>query len=175
MDRKDWKELFAPRILQRGLAYYREGAVEMLQRKGDVVNAVVLGRERYRVEIGLKGDEITDWSCDCPYASEGTPCKHMAAVFYGLDNADREEAPGPREGQRSIRALIEGMDPEQAQALLLRLAERDTAVAEQIRSATEPPLQPAGPALEKTDRPTAAPGRRGAWVYRVRPGLGYDV
>ena len=25
MDRKDWKELFAPRILQRGLAYYREG------------------------------------------------------------------------------------------------------------------------------------------------------
>ena len=139
MDRKDWKELFAPRILQRGLAYYREGAVEMLQRKGDVVNAVVLGRERYRVEIGLKGDEITDWSCDCPYASEGTPCKHMAAVFYGLDNADREEAPGPREGQRSIRARIEGMDPEQAQALLLRLAERDTAVAEQIRSATEPP------------------------------------
>lgn len=139
MDRKDWKELFAPRILQRGLAYYREGAVEMLQRKGDVVNAVVLGRERYRVEIGLKGDEITDWSCDCPYASEGTPCKHMAAVFYGLDDADRKEAPGPREGQRSIRALIEGMDPEQAQALLLRLAERDTAVAEQIRSATEPP------------------------------------
>ena len=111
MDRKDWKELFAPRILQRGLAYYREGAVKMLQRKGDVVNAVVLGRERYRVEIGLKGDEITDWSCDCPYASEGTPCKHMAAVFYGLDNAAREEAPAPREGQRSIRALIEGMDP----------------------------------------------------------------
>lgn len=139
MDRKDWKELFAPRILQRGLAYYREGAVEMLQREGDVVNAVVLGRERYRVEIGLKGDEITDWSCDCPYASEGTPCKHMAAVFYGLDDADRKEAPGPREGQRSIRALIEGMDPEQAQALLLRLAERDTTVAEQIRSATEPP------------------------------------
>ena len=139
MDRKDWKELFAPRILQRGLAYYREGAVEMLQRKGDVVNAVVLGRERYRVEIGLKGDEITDWSCDCPYASKGTPCKHMAAVFYVLDDADRKEAPGPREGQRSIRALIEGMDPEQAQALLLRLAERDTAVAEQIRSATEPP------------------------------------
>ena len=139
MDRKDWKELFAPRILQRGLVYYREGAVKMLQRKGDVVNAVVLGRERYRVEIGLKGDEITDWSCDCPYASEGTPCKHMAAVFYGLDDADREEAPAPREGQRSIRARIEGMDPEQAQALLLRLAERDTAVAEQIRSATEPP------------------------------------
>ena len=49
MDRKDWKELFAPRILQRGLAYYREGAVEMLQRKGDVVNAgqgTVPGRDR---------------------------------------------------------------------------------------------------------------------------------
>ncbi len=80
----------------------------------------------------------------------------------------------PREGQRSIRALIEGMDPEQAQALLLRLAERDTAVAEQIRSATEPSPNNRSSA-EKADRPTAAPDRRGAWVYRVRPGLGYDV
>ena len=85
----------------------------------------------------------------------------MAAVFYGLDDADRKEAPAPREGQRSIRALIEGMDLEQAQALLLRLAERDTAVAEQIRSATEPPSKQPGPALEKADRPAAAPAAEG--------------
>ncbi len=139
MDREDWKDLFAPRILQRGLAYYQEGAVETLRREGDVVKAVVLGSERYRVEIGLKGDEIAGWSCDCPYASKGAPCKHLAAVFYGLVDDDREEASDPRAGQASIRELIEEMDLEQAHALLLRLAERDTAVADQIQPATEPP------------------------------------
>ena len=174
MDRKDWKELFAPRILQRGLAYYREGAVEMLQRKGDVVNAVVLGRERYRVEIGLKGDEITDWSCDCPYASEGTPCKHMAAVFYGLDNADREEAPAPGRGRdlsgRGSRVWI-------------RSRHRPCCFGwrngtPQWPSRSDRPRSPppnSRSSAGKDRSPGCCAGRRGAWVYRVRPGLGYDV
>ena len=139
MDREDWKNLFAPRILQRGLAYYREGAVETLRREGDVVKAVVLGSEQYRVEIGLKGGNITDWSCDCPYASDGTPCKHLAAVFYELDDDSREEEPGPGAEQMPIREAIQKLDLEQAHALLLWLAERDEEAADQIRLAVEPP------------------------------------
>ena len=139
MEREDWTELFAPHILQRGLACYREGAVETLRREGDVVKAIVLGSQRYRVEIGLKGGNITDWSCDCPYASDGTPCKHLAAVFYGLEDDSREDAPTCGERQTSIREAIQKLDLEQAQALLIRLAERDEAVADQIRLAAEPP------------------------------------
>lgn len=139
MEREDWKELFAPHILQRGLAYYREGAVETLRREGDVVKAIVLGSQRYRVEIGLKGGNITDWSCDCPYASDGTPCKHLAAVFYGLEDDSREDAPTSGERQTPIREAIQKLDLEQAQALLLRLAERDEEAADQIRLAAEPP------------------------------------
>ena len=139
MEREDWKELFAPHILQRGLAYYREGAVETLRREGDVVKAVVLGSQQYRVEIGLKGGNITDWSCDCPYASDGTPCKHLAAVFYGLEDDSRERMSVSGERQTSIREAIQKLDLEQARALLLRLAERDEAAADQIRLAAEPP------------------------------------
>ena len=120
MEREDWKELFAPHILQRGLACYREGAVETLRREGDVVKAIVLGSQRYRVEIGLKGGNITDWSCDCPYASDGTPCKHLAAVFYGLEDDSRERMSVSGERQTSIREAIQKLDLEQAQALLLR-------------------------------------------------------
>ena len=139
MEREDWKELFAPHILQRGLACYREGAVETLRREGDVVKAIVLGSQRYRVEIGLKGGNITDWSCDCPYASDGTPCKHLAAVLYGLEDDSRERMSVSGERQTSIREAIQKLDLEQARALLLRLAERDEAVADQIRRAAEPP------------------------------------
>ena len=139
MEREDWKELFAPHILQRGLAYYREGAVETLRREGDVVKAVVLGSQQYRVEIGLKGGNITDWSCDCPHASYGTPCKHLAAVFYKMEDDSREEAPVSGERQTPIRKVIQGLNLEKARALLLRLAERDEAAADQIRLAAEPP------------------------------------
>lgn len=139
MDRRDWKEMFAPHILQRGLAYYREGAVETLRQEGDVVKAAVLGSQRYRVEIGLKGGNITGWFCDCPYASDGTPCKHLAAVFYELEDDSREDAPASGERQTPIQEVIQGLGLEQAQALLLRLAERDEAAADQIRLAAEPP------------------------------------
>ena len=140
MDRGDWKDLFAPHILQRGRAYYREGAVETLRREGGVVEAFVLGSERYRVEIDLEDGQIAGWSCDCPYALDGTPCKHLAAVFYELDD-DSGKEPISQAGQRSIRALIQELNLEQAHALLLRLAERDEETADQIRLAAEPPSQ----------------------------------
>ena len=114
MDRGDWKELFAPHILQRGRAYYREGAVETLQREGGIVKAAVLGSERYRVEIDLEDEQIAGWSCDCPYALDGTPCKHLAAVFYELDDNSGKE-PISQAGQRSIRALIQELNLEQAE------------------------------------------------------------
>ena len=46
VNRREWKELFESRILQRGSAYYKEGAVETLWREGGVVKAVVLGSKR---------------------------------------------------------------------------------------------------------------------------------
>ena len=138
MEREDWKELFVPHILQRGRAYYKEGAVETLRWEGGVVKAVVLGSERYRVEIDLEDGQITGWFCDCPYALDGTPCKHLAAVFYEL-NDDSEKEPVPQTGQRPIRELIQGLNLDQSHTLLLRLAERDEAAADQIRLAAEPP------------------------------------
>ena len=137
-EREDWKELFAPHILQRGRAYYKEGSVETLRWEGGVVKAVVLGSERYRVEIGLEDGQITGWFCDCPYALDGTPCKHLAAVFYEL-NDDSGKEPVPQTGQRPIRELIQGLNLDQSHTLLLRLAERDEAAADQIRLAAEPP------------------------------------
>lgn len=142
VNRREWKELFESRILQRGSAYYKEGAVETLWREGGVVKAVVLGSKRYRVEIDLEDGQIEGWSCNCPYASDGTPCKHLAAVFYALNDDDdgRKEIVSHTE-QRPIRELIQELNLEQAHALLLRLAEQNRETAGQIWMAAEPPSQ----------------------------------
>lgn len=141
VNRREWKELFESRILQRGSAYYKEGVVETLRREGGVVKAVVLGSKQYRVEINLEDGQIEGWSCDCPYASDGTPCKHLAAVFYALNDDDGRKEIVSHTEQRPIQELIQGLNLEQAHALLLRLAEWDEEAAGQIRLAAEPPSQ----------------------------------
>nr|WP_207213391.1 hypothetical protein [Parabacteroides goldsteinii] len=57
-----------PRIWERGVAYYRQGAVESLEEEfPDEWNATVRGTEEYTVEITLEDDKIMDYFCDCPY------------------------------------------------------------------------------------------------------------
>lgn len=109
MTLQNWKKLFEPHILQRGRAYYEEGAVETLYRDGDMVQATVLGSGRCQVEIELMRGEIADWSCDCPYGEDGTPCKHLAAVFYELETMGEETHTQPQ--KTSLEALVARLTP----------------------------------------------------------------
>ena len=77
-----WEKLFEPHILQRGYAYYQEGAVTDLNVKGCEIHATVEGTEDYEVTIDLDGDKVSNMKCTCPYAEDGSYCKHMAAVLY---------------------------------------------------------------------------------------------
>src|SRR5688572_5651960 len=76
-------------ILQRGKQYYQNQAVVSLEETGENTwQAEVKGSETYQVELTLKkGNEITDYFCDCPY--DGETCKHAVAVFFAL----REQMP----------------------------------------------------------------------------------
>lgn len=78
----NWKDSFAPHILERGYDYYCEGAVKNLDSSGVSVRADVTGTQDYEVEILLDHGEISGMHCSCPYAEGGSKCKHMAAVLY---------------------------------------------------------------------------------------------
>ncbi|MDO4336849.1 MAG: SWIM zinc finger family protein [Eubacteriales bacterium] len=88
-----WENMFQEVILDRGYGYYCDGVVENLDFDGERLTADVYGTRRYEVEIQFDGDEIQTMSCSCPYAADGTPCKHMAAVLYEWyeDEWDSEE------------------------------------------------------------------------------------
>ena len=87
---KNWKRLFAQRILNRGYEYYMDDLVEDLHRDGDTIYATVSGTEDYEVEITLDGEEVEDMFCTCPYADDGNYCKHMAAVLFEYDDNGAE-------------------------------------------------------------------------------------
>jgi superfamily II DNA or RNA helicase len=74
---------FAPRTRDRGLLYYRRGAVRITHSSQGTVLAVVLGTRRYRVELRQTSDAL-GVSCSCP-AFEAGPCKHIWATLLAAE------------------------------------------------------------------------------------------
>ena len=83
---KNFETQVAIVILKRGEAYFQNGNVTELEDEGNGDwSATVEGSETYLVELSLKRkDEITDYSCDCPY--DGGICKHVVAALFRLRN-----------------------------------------------------------------------------------------
>ena len=73
----EWEHLFQRHILERGFDYFLDDRVSDFNYSDKTIKAVVEGSDDYRVKILLNDGDIYDMSCSCPYASDGTPCKHM--------------------------------------------------------------------------------------------------
>lgn len=126
-----WEHLFHPAILKRGRAYFEEGCVEALWQSQHVIEAEVIGSKPYYVALLLHDDTIEEWSCTCPYAADGTPCKHLAAVCYALEeNRPVLEAP---ETEPSLAELVDRLSPAKLRALVLELAQKDRQLSDRLR------------------------------------------
>lgn len=68
------------RILERGSALWRQGAVKRLWRSADghALQAAVQGGARYRVLIHFGQNQVKSAECSCPYEDD---CKHAVAVL----------------------------------------------------------------------------------------------
>lgn len=86
MIEKKWREWFQPWILERGKDYWKNGYVTDLHRTPEAITATVQGTDDYEVVICMDGDDIMEMTCTCPYAEDGTECKHMAAVLFALES-----------------------------------------------------------------------------------------
>ena len=76
---------FNPKIRDRGVAYFRSGAVEILEHSITHVNARVKGTVDYLVRLEL-GANSFNVACTCPYFDGGEECKHVWATMLAADN-----------------------------------------------------------------------------------------
>jgi len=84
MNLKSFESEVERKITERGLDYYRSGAVKKLEKVGNnEFSATVFGSEKYSIYIKLNGEAIIEHECDCPY-DWGDVCKHKVAVFYAV-------------------------------------------------------------------------------------------
>src|SRR3989338_2024190 len=125
------------RIVNRGSEYFADGAVGGLKQiKDGVWVASVEGTEKYKVRINLKGDEVAEHSCSCPY-DLGPVCKHIVAVLYELrdqqygqkkrieSSKKSSKNKSPKKPQASLEEIISQMPRASLNALLLDYAGRE--------------------------------------------------
>jgi uncharacterized Zn finger protein len=74
------KALADPRKLERGKAYFHDGAVRPLDADEQEIRASVKGTQRYRVRLAVGADDELEYECDCPVGDEGTFCEHAVAA-----------------------------------------------------------------------------------------------
>lgn len=124
----DWNELFENKILERGYDYYRNGNAEILSSSANEINAVVSGSDDYEVNIYLSDGKIEDMYCDCPYASDGNNCKHMAAVLYLFEDLQEQSMLH----DTNIESLIDNTKHELLKKFLINAMRYDSGLKERF-------------------------------------------
>lgn len=109
-----------PKSYERGAAYYYDGSVVSMERRGDELVGQVEGSqyEPYQVRITFAGDTVESAFCDCPYDWGGW-CKHVVAVLMAALHE-----PETIKDRPVLDVLLDDLDREQLYALVRHLAER---------------------------------------------------
>ncbi len=135
---KHVRELAGDKTFVRGLAYFHEGAVGLLEIEDDQVRSRVQGTHTYRVTLATSPDGELEYDCTCPVGAEGDFCKHAVAVTLSwLENSGEESFPAEesapsgkphkrRKTQADLIAKFLAAQPEAAlRKLLMEAAARD--------------------------------------------------
>ena len=131
-------ETFAgERYFERGLAYFRDGVVDLLHADEREIAGTVLGTESYGVRLWLKRG-LLNWACTCPLGEQGEFCKHLVAT--GLTwLAEQSRNPGAYESPelRTIRAFLDQSDQRTLAQILQSRAMRDDGLMAELLLAAQ--------------------------------------
>ena len=116
---------------ERGDAYFAEGLVESMIRRGNRLFAEVQGSEfkPYKVGVALKGDDFTA-ACSCPYDWEGY-CKHIVAALLTYMSGNGVNG-GDIETGTPIEDLLSDMSADDLRTLALLLVDADPRLVEVV-------------------------------------------
>ena len=124
---KNFEEQIVSVILQRGVKYYKQGAVTRLEESGDNVwEADVEGSEIYSVEIKIKGgNQVNEYTCDCPY--DGGVCKHVVAVLFAIRDEMKQSGSEKKKpaAKTSLEKLLQKITLKEYQDFIRQHAAKD--------------------------------------------------
>ena len=120
-------------ILSRGFEYYTEKRVKDVFFKGNITTAKVLGNDTYDVSVEVDNGLFIDGDCTCPYASNGSYCKHMAALLYYLENENIAGNNNYITIEERIRNCLKTINKAELDDFLVELLAEDRSVYDKFR------------------------------------------
>jgi uncharacterized Zn finger protein len=152
------REIAGEKAYARGVSYFKDGCVELLDVNGKRVLARVKGSEIYRSELRGGGQTISG-ACSCPAFSDWGFCKHLVAVALTA-NALKPGAASQSESRFSrVGAYLRKQGIDALIGRIMDLAERDPALFEELEFAAS---------LESTDDKTLSAALRKAITDATR-------
>lgn len=130
--RREVESLADPGSFLRGAGYQRGGRVEIGDRHGDAVTAVVRGSMPYQVEL-RRSPKLT-WSCNCPVGEEGTFCKHCVAVALEEAGPDHQTKRPDRSSDQEpdVREFLASLDSDALVDLVMEQVDSDWRLRERL-------------------------------------------
>ncbi len=143
------RENSSPESFRRGLNYYRRGFVGSVIRRGEEFRAEVAGSgfAPYDVRVVFGAAGTAEAWCSCPYDWGGW-CKHVVASLLCAIHE-----PGSVRELPALEEVLSGLDREQLESVLLRMAEQDPHLADAIeREVSLPPRAPSSGSPSESPR-----------------------
>jgi len=118
----------SPQSFERGETYYRNGAVDNLTLRGNILQAEVEGSQApcYCVRISFESHSLAEASCACAYSLGGW-CKHIVATLLVCLHQPQEIEECP-----TLEHLLDRLNHQQTQLLLQNLAAEQPDLTDRI-------------------------------------------
>ncbi|MFB9262324.1 SWIM zinc finger domain-containing protein [Bradyrhizobium erythrophlei] len=138
------RDIAGEKAFNRGSAYQADGRVEIMTIDEARVVARVVGTESYRCELTGRGRSFSG-NCSCRAFDDWGFCKHLVATALAVNCLKPDALEQTANRLDKIRDHLRARGVEQLTTMILKLAERDSALFEELALST---------ALETTDDPT---------------------
>ena len=109
-----YDNLFFDKIMERGIEIYLSDKISDLNHKDNVYTCKIKGSDIYDVSVSFKKniDEVDTMTCTCPFAKEGSNCKHMYAWLLKIkcDYTDKELKKEIKKGLKELKQIFKAFD-----------------------------------------------------------------
>ena len=107
-----YDEPFTDIIIKRGIEIFLNNKVSIEQQNNNSYLSYITGTNKYEVEVSFNdNEELTNWSCDCPFFIDNGFCKHTYALIskiklnYDYTYIDKEIKKHLKELKRKSKKL----------------------------------------------------------------------
>ena len=109
-----YDEYFDDKSIKKGLEVYLSDKTFDLNQKDNGYTCKIKGSDIYDVSVSFKNDsnEVDTMTCTCPFAKEGSNCKHMYALLLKIkyNYTDKKLKKEIKKGLKELKQIFKDFD-----------------------------------------------------------------